>query len=169
MARKRSNSNSDSDGNSNGNGNGNRGGGKCRQPSQLQEAGMHIGAAAEASGVNPKMIRYYESVGLIRAVERSDAGYRQYDPKSIQALRFIKRSRDLGFSIERIRMLLALWADGSRKSADVKHLANVYIEELDRDIAKLASIRDQLRHLAHCCQGDNRPDCPILDDLAAPK
>lgn len=127
---------------------------------------MHISAAAQASGVSPKMIRYYESVGLISAVERSDAGYRQYGPKSIETLRFIKRTRDLGFSIERIRTLLGLWQDGDRKSADVKHLATIYIDELDRDIAKLASIRDQLRHLAHCCQGDNRPDCPILDDFA---
>lgn len=130
---------------------------------------MHISAAAQASGVSPKMIRYYESVGLISAVERSDAGYRQYGPKSIETLRFIKRTRDLGFSIERIRTLLGLWQDGDRKSADVKHLANIYIDELDRDIAKLASIRDQLRHLAHCCQGDNRPDCPILDDFATQK
>lgn len=130
---------------------------------------MHISEAAQESGVSPKMIRYYESVGLIDAVERSDAGYRRYGPKSIQTLRFIKRARDLGFSIERIRTLLGLWQDGHRKSADVKHLANIYIDELDRDIAKLASIRDQLRHLAHCCQGDNRPDCPILEDLATQK
>ena len=128
---------------------------------------MNIGQAAEAAGVNAKMIRYYESIGLISAASRTDSGYRQYNDKDIRTLRFIKRSRDLGFSIERIKTLLSLWEDRGRKSADVKKLAAQYIAELDHDIEKLQSIRDQLRHLADCCQGDQRPDCPIIEDLAA--
>ncbi|WP_194712128.1 Cu(I)-responsive transcriptional regulator [Noviherbaspirillum soli] len=127
---------------------------------------MNIGQAAEASGVNAKMIRYYESIGLVSEASRTESGYRQYNEKDIQALRFIKRSRELGFSIERIKTLLALWDDRGRKSADVKKLARLYIEELDQDIQKLQSIRDQLEHLASHCRGDHRPDCPILDDLA---
>jgi MerR family copper efflux transcriptional regulator len=128
---------------------------------------MNIGQAAEAAGVNAKMIRYYESIGLISAASRTGSGYRQYNEKDIGTLRFIRRSRDLGFSIERIKMLLSLWEDRGRKSADVKTLAAQYIAELDRDIEKLQSIRDQLQHLAECCHGDHRPDCPIIEDLAA--
>lgn len=128
---------------------------------------MNIGQAAEAAGVNAKMIRYYESIGLISEANRTDSGYRQYTEKDIQTLRFIKRSRDLGFSIERIKTLLSLWEDRGRKSGDVKKLARQYIEELDHDIQKLQSIRDQLQHLSDCCQGNNRPDCPIIEDLAA--
>jgi MerR family copper efflux transcriptional regulator len=131
------------------------------------ETAMHIGEAAQASGVSAKMIRYYENIALISPAGRSEAGYRQYGRKDVQTLRFIKRSRDLGFSIERIRTLLALWDDPTRKSADVKKLARQYIAELDNDIQKLASIRDQLQHLAACCQGNQRPDCPILEELAA--
>jgi len=127
---------------------------------------MNIGEAANASGVTAKMIRYYESVGLIGQAARTDSGYRQYGPNEVQTLRFIKRSRELGFSVERIRTLLALWGDRSRRSADVKTLARQYIEELDRDIEKLQTIRQQLHHLADCCHGDNRPECPIIDDLA---
>jgi MerR family copper efflux transcriptional regulator len=127
---------------------------------------MNIGQAAEAAGVNAKMIRYYESIGLISAASRTDSGYRQYQDKDILTLRFIRRSRDLGFSIARIRTLLSLWEDRGRKSSDVKKLAGQYIAELDRDIKKLQSIRDQLRHLADCCHGDQRPDCPIIEDLA---
>jgi len=128
---------------------------------------MNIGQASKASGVTAKMIRYYESIGLIGAVHRSDAGYRQYDEKDIQTLRFVKRARDLGFSLERIKTLAGLWQDSTRKSADVKRLALQYITELDHDIAKLQSIRDELEHLADDCHGDNRPECPILADLAA--
>lgn len=127
---------------------------------------MNIGQAASASGVTPKMIRYYESIGLISPAHRTDAGYRQYTQIDVQTLRFIKRSRDLGFSLDRIKTLIGLWEDKDRKSADVKKLARQYIAELDEDILKLQSIRDQLEHLAKCCQGDNRPDCPILTDLA---
>lgn len=127
---------------------------------------MNIGQASEASAVTAKMIRYYESIGLIGAASRTGSGYRQYVDQDVQTLRFIKRARDLGFSIERIRSLLDLWQDRNRHSADVKHLAQLYIAELDDDIRKLQSIRDQLQHVASNCQGDGRPDCPILDDLA---
>jgi MerR family copper efflux transcriptional regulator len=127
---------------------------------------MNIGQAAEASGVTAKMIRYYESIGLVPAPNRTGSGYRQYGAKDIETLRFIKRSRDLGFSIERIKTLLSLWEDRDRKSADVKQLARQYIDELDQDIRKLQSIRDQLQHLANSCHGDQRPDCPIIDELA---
>lgn len=129
---------------------------------------MHIGQAAEASGVSAKMIRYYEGIGLIARAGRSDAGYRKYSENEVQTLRFIKRSRDLGFSVARIKTLLGLWNDRARKSADVKNLARQYVAELNQDIEKLQSIRDQLEHLSDCCQGNSRPDCPILDDLAKP-
>ena len=128
---------------------------------------MNIGQAADASGVTAKMIRYYESIGLVATAHRTDAGYRKYGEADVQILRFIKRSRDLGFSLERIRTLLGLWKDTGRKSADVKKLARQYIAELDQDILKLQSIRGQLEQLAICCQGDNRPDCPILEQLAS--
>jgi MerR family copper efflux transcriptional regulator len=128
---------------------------------------MNIGEAAMAAGVTAKMIRYYESIGLIDTAARTDAGYRKYSPGDVHTLRFIKRSRDLGFSIERIKTLLELWQDKTRKSSDVKKLARQYIAELDRDIAKLQSIREQVAHMAAHCHGDLRPDCPILDNLAA--
>lgn len=127
---------------------------------------MNIGQAAEASGVTAKMIRYYESIGLVSEANRTESGYRQYTGREVQTLCFIKRSRDLGFSIERIKTLLELWQDKTRKSADVKKLARQYMKELDRDIEKLQSIRDQLQNMADCCRGDDRPDCPIIDDLA---
>ena len=127
---------------------------------------MNIGQAADASGVTAKMIRYYESTGLISEAQRTDAGYRQYSEKEVQALRFIKRSRELGFSLDRIRVLLGLWGDTSRKSADVKKLARQYMDELDQDIEKLQSIRDQLQQLTECCHGDARPECPIIDNLS---
>lgn len=127
---------------------------------------MNIGEAARASGLSAKMIRHYEQVGLLAEPHRSASGYRQYGPADLHTLRFIKRARDLGFSLDRIRKLVALWNDTGRKSGDVKTLAAQYIQELNNDIQKLQSIRDQLEHLAGCCQGDTRPDCPILADLA---
>ena len=127
----------------------------------------NIGEAADASGVTAKMIRYYESVGLMPAAERSAAGYRLYGEADVQTLRFIRRARDLGFSLDRIRTLIELWKDRERKSHDVKRLAHQYITELDHDIAKLQSIRDQLQVLANCCHGDDRPDCPILEELSS--
>ena len=127
---------------------------------------MNIGQASQVSGVTAKMIRYYESIGLVQPAQRNESGYRQYDQNDIRALQFIKRARELGFSLDRIRTLIGLWEDKSRHSADVKKLARQYIAELDDDIAKLQSIRDQLAHLAHHCHGDDRPDCPIIEDLA---
>ena len=129
---------------------------------------MTIGQAAQASGVNAKRIRYYESIGLVARAGRTGVGYRQYAQNDVQTLRFIKRSRELGFSVERIKTLLGLWKDQDRKSADVKALARQYVTELDCDIEKLQSIRDQVLQLSACCQGNNRPECPILDELAEP-
>jgi MerR family copper efflux transcriptional regulator len=128
---------------------------------------LNIGQAAEASGVSAKMIRYYEEIGLISEASRTESGYRQYTDKEVQTLLFVRHSRDLGFSIDRIRTLLALWNDTGRKSADVKKLANQYVAELDEDILKLQRIRDQLKHLAASCKGNNRPACPIIDELAS--
>ncbi|GGX15517.1 Cu(I)-responsive transcriptional regulator [Undibacterium macrobrachii] len=127
---------------------------------------MNIGQVAKASGVSAKMIRYYESVGLIATADRTEAGYRQYSENDLHTLGFIRRARDLGFSLERIKTLLGLWQDRSRQSAEVKKLAGSYIAELDEQIAKMMLIRQQLAHLAQACHGDTRPDCPILDQLS---
>ncbi|ODT71381.1 MAG: Cu(I)-responsive transcriptional regulator [Pelagibacterium sp. SCN 63-23] len=127
---------------------------------------MNIGQAAEQSGVSAKMIRYYEQIGLITPPHRTDSNYRVYGADEIHVLRFIRRSRTLGFSIEETSALLALWQDKSRASAEVKDIANGHITALETKIAELEGMVKTLKHLAHCCQGDNRPDCPILDDLA---
>lgn len=127
---------------------------------------MNIGQVAKASGVSAKMIRYYESIGLIQTADRTDAGYRQYSENDLHTLGFIRRARDLGFSLERIQTLLGLWQDRSRQSAEVKKLAGSYIAELDEQIEKMMLIRQQLAHLAQACHGDTRPDCPILDQLS---
>ena len=128
---------------------------------------MNIGDAASATGVSAKMIRYYESIGLIAASKRSDAGYRKYGESELHTLRFIRRARSLGFSLEQIRELLSLWQDGSRASKDVKAIALAHVDELDKRIAEMTAMRDTLKHLAQACAGDHRPDCPILVDLAA--
>jgi MerR family copper efflux transcriptional regulator len=127
---------------------------------------MNIGEVAQASGVSAKMIRYYESIGLIQLAGRTEAGYRQYLESDLHTLRFIRRARDLGFSLERIKTLLGLWQDQSRQSAEVKKLAGQYISELDTQIANLISVRDQLENLSRSCHGNDRPDCPIIEDLA---
>ncbi|MDR5732228.1 Cu(I)-responsive transcriptional regulator [Caballeronia sp. LZ025] len=127
---------------------------------------MNIGEAARASGVTAKMIRYYESVGLLNPVGRTSAGYRVYGPQEVHALRFVRQARRLGFLVEDIRKLLALWQDRSRASAEVKAIAQEHVAELDRRIAELTDMRDTLAHLAKHCHGDGRPDCPILDKLA---
>ena len=128
---------------------------------------MNIGEAATGSGVSAKMIRYYESVGLITAAERSAAGYRRYSPADVQTLRFIRKARGLGFSVEQMGDLLALWRDQKRASADVKRLALEHAAALEDKAREIAAMSRALRHLAERCGGDDRPDCPILDDLAA--
>ncbi|MHC6227569.1 Cu(I)-responsive transcriptional regulator [Pseudomonas sp. X10] len=127
---------------------------------------MNIGQAARRSGLSAKMIRYYESIGLLQPAKRSDSGYRLYQQDDLHRLAFIKRSRDLGFSLEEVARLLTLWQDRQRASADVKALAMQHIDELNRRIEELVSLRDTLSELAAHCQGDDRPDCPILKDLA---
>ena len=127
---------------------------------------MNIGAAAKASGVSAKMIRHYESVGLLPPASRTDAGYRLYGEKDIRTLQFIRRSRDLGFSIEEIRGLVSLWQDKTRPSREVKAVARQHLDFLDRKLEELHSMKNALSHLVDCCHGDERPDCPILDNLA---
>jgi Cu(I)-responsive transcriptional regulator len=127
---------------------------------------MNIGEAARASGVTAKMIRYYESVGLLNPVGRTSSGYRVYGDHEVHALRFVRQARRLGFLVDDIRKLLALWQDRSRASAEVKSIALEHVAELDRRIAELTEMRDTLSHLASHCHGDARPDCPILDKLA---
>ncbi len=127
---------------------------------------MNIGQAAAASGVSAKMIRYYESIALIPPGKRSDAGYRIYGDNDLHALRFVKRGRSLGFSLDQIRDLLSLWQNKERASADVKTIAMGHVAELNQRIAELTEMRDTLQTLARCCQGDHRPDCPILQTLA---
>jgi Cu(I)-responsive transcriptional regulator len=128
---------------------------------------MNIGQAAKASGVNQKMIRYYESIGLLEDVARSANGYRTYTPNDIHTLAFIRRARHLGFSIEQIQTLMALWRDKDRSSAEVKAIARGHIAALQAKIEALASMQRTLEHLVSCCAGDDRPDCPIIDDLSA--
>ncbi|EJT85570.1 MerR family transcriptional regulator [Pseudomonas putida S11] len=122
---------------------------------------MNIGQAARRSGLSTKMIRYYESIGLLKPATRSDSGYRLYQAEDLHSLAFIKRSRDLGFSLEEVGKLLTLWQDRQRASADVKALAMQHIDELNRRIEELVSLRDTLGELVSHCQGDERPDCPI--------
>ena len=130
-------------------------------------SGMNISAASRASGVSAKMIRHYESLGLVPGVRRSDSGYRQYDETTVHLLRFIRCARDLGFDTREIAALLALWRNKRRSSAEVKRIALQHVAALEARIAALQSMQRTLAHLAHCCHGDERPDCPILDDLAA--
>jgi Cu(I)-responsive transcriptional regulator len=127
---------------------------------------MNIGQASNASGVSAKMIRYYESIGLIEAPLRTESNYRVYGAEDIHTLRFIKRARTLGFSVEETGTLLGLWRDKSRASADVKQVATSHIEALETKIAELQGMVKTLTHLADCCGGNTRPTCPILDDLA---
>ena len=126
---------------------------------------MNIGQAARASGVPAKTIRYYETAGLIATADRTGGGYRVYTQADVFVLRFIKRARDLGFSIERIRRLLDLWQDKSRASRDVKRLALDHVAEITAKIAAMRGVRDAVQELADKCDGDDRPECPILHDL----
>ena len=125
-----------------------------------------IGQAASQSGVSAKMVRHYESLGLLPTVHRTDAGYRQYGEKEVHTLRFIHRARTLGFSMAEIAELLKLWQNKRRASADVKRIALAHVADLERRIAEMQAMRQTLQELAHCCQGNQRPDCPILSGLA---
>ena len=127
---------------------------------------MNIGQAAKATGVSAKMIRHYESVGLFPQANRTEAGYRQYGTVEVNTLRFIRQARDLGFSIDQIRELLGLWQDRRRPSRQVKALAQAHIAELDAKLQDLQAMKSTLAHLVHCCHGDDRPECPIIDALA---
>ena len=126
---------------------------------------MNIGTVAERSGVAPKTIRYYETIGLIGAAERRSNGYRTYSARDMQTLNFIKRARGLGFSVDEVRCLLDLWRDRKRSSAQVRALAKRHLEALDRKIDELEAMRAALTRLVRRCRGDTRPDCPILDEL----
>ena len=126
---------------------------------------MNIGQAAAASGVSAKMLRHYEGIGLIPKAGRTEAGYRTYGEAEVHTLRFIRRARDLGLPIERIRLLVGLWRDKDRSSADVKRVAAAHVAELRTKIAELTGMCETLEHLAAACHGDHRPECPILRDL----
>lgn len=126
---------------------------------------MQIGAAAQISGVSTKMIRHYEFIGLIPAADRRDSNYRDYSRHDVHRLGFIRRARDLGFSMDEIRDLLRLWSDQERSSADVKALTLGHVAELEKRIGLLQEMRDTLSHLADACDGDGRPHCPIIKSL----
>lgn len=127
---------------------------------------MNIGEASSTSGVSAKMIRYYESIGLIPEATRSESGYRVYSNVDVHTLRFIRAARDLGFAVEQIEELLVLWRDRKRASADVKRLALEHVEELEHKIGELRQMVHTLKHLAGHCRGDQRPQCPIIKTLA---
>ncbi len=129
--------------------------------------GMPIGQVARLTGVPAKTIRYYEDSGLLPPAERAPNGYRVYGDRAIHLMRFVRRARDLGFSVHDVGRLLALWADEGRASADVKKLAQEHLHEIERKIDELQSLRRTLQHLVDHCHGDSRPECPILDDLSA--
>jgi MerR family copper efflux transcriptional regulator len=128
-------------------------------------ATFNIGEAATRAGVSAKMARHYESLGLLPAVQRTESGYRQYSEREVHTLRFIKRARELGFSMAELAELVKLWQDRRRPSERVKRLATAHLQDLDQKIEQLQSMRRTLQHLVQCCNGDERPDCPILDEL----
>lgn len=127
---------------------------------------VSIRCAAELSGISAKMVRHYESLGLLPRVARTDSGYRQYSEAEVHTLRFIKRSRDLGFSMAEIAELVALWQNRRRASASVKRIAQQHVADLAQRIEAMQAMQRTLNQLLHHCHGDERPDCPILDDLA---
>ena len=127
---------------------------------------FNIGEVARRTGVSARMVRHYEGLGLLPKVARTDSGYRQYGETDAHTLRFIKRSRDLGFSMDEIAELVGLWHNRRRASASVKRIAQKHLSELEQRIADMQSMQRTLSQLVHCCHGDARPDCPILDDLA---
>jgi MerR family copper efflux transcriptional regulator len=126
---------------------------------------FNIGEAAARSGVSAKMVRHYESLGLLPKVVRTDSNYRQYSEREVHTLRFIRRARDLGFSMAEIAELLKLYQNRRRASGDVKRIALAHVADLERRMNEMAEMKRTLEHLAHCCHGDERPDCPILDEL----
>ena len=126
---------------------------------------MNIGQAAQATGISAKMIRYYESIGLIVPAGRTASGYRTYTEQDLHTLRFVRRARGLGFSVEQMHELLALWRDRKRASAEVKRVALRHVEELERKAAELQQMADTLKHLARHCHGNDRPECPIIESL----
>lgn len=127
---------------------------------------MNIGQAAKESGVSAKMLRYYESIGLLAQAGRTEAGYRVYSDADVRTLRFVRRGRDLGLSLERIKLLIGLWQDNDRASADVKRIATEHAAELRTKIAEMTQMCEALEGMAAACHGDHRPECPILDDIA---
>lgn len=131
-----------------------------------QQGFFNIGEAAEASGVSAKMIRHYESIDLIRPADRTFANYRIYSQSEVHTLRFIRRARNLGFSMQQIKALLGLWQDRNRSSAEVKRVAQGHIQDLETRIREMEEMKKTLESLTHNCHGDDRPDCPILEDLA---
>ena len=132
----------------------------------MTEGPFNIGEAAARSGVSAKMIRHYESLSLLPKVGRTTSGYRQYGPREVHTLRFVRRARELGFSMIEIAALLKLWQNRRRASADVKRIALSHVVDLDRRMSEMAAMKRTLEALAACCHGDDRPDCPILDELA---
>jgi len=126
-----------------------------------------IGEAARRAGVSARMVRHYESLGLLPHVGRTDSGYRQYTEAEVHALRFIRRARDLGFAMDEIATLLGLWQDRSRASSQVKRIAQAHVDDLGARIAAMQAMQRTLQSLVQCCHGDQRPECPILDDLAS--
>lgn len=127
---------------------------------------VNIGDAARLSGVSAKMVRHYESLGLLPRVTRTDSGYRQYSEAEVHTLRFIKRARDLGFSMEEIAELVSLWQNRRRASGNVRRIAQKHADDLAKRIAAMQEMQGTLQHLIHCCHGDERPECPILEELA---
>lgn len=125
-----------------------------------------IGSAATQSGVSARMVRHYEGLGLLPAVGRTQGGYRQYSEADVHTLRFIRRARELGFSMHDIRELVGLWHDRDRSSAHVRQIAKTHLAQLEQRIEALQEMRGTLAKLVSCCHGDERPNCPILDDLA---
>jgi MerR family copper efflux transcriptional regulator len=127
---------------------------------------LNIGEAASASGVSAKMIRHYEQIGVVPSPPRTVAGYRLYRDVDVHTLRFVQRARELGFPIKEIKTLVELWSNRRRSSAEVQRVASRHLAALERKIEQMEAMRGTLRHLVHACHGDDRPECPILDDLA---
>lgn len=127
---------------------------------------MNIGEAAKVSGVNAKLIRHYESIGIVPKPSRTESGYRVYTDNDVHTLTFVKRARRLGFSMKEIKKLVGLWRNRSRASADVKALAQAHVKEMEQKVEELQSMIKTLKHLGRNCKGDHRPDCPIIDGLA---